>query len=302
MRRFFSVLFGLLLLLTGCSSPEPIAGPTAQPGTNRPPTQEAAPRTASMQVPPPTRTAVSAVIPPATATITTRTITAATPGSQATAQGTPTAPTVTFGAFPWTLGERSTYNVTTPDGQQIGTANVILGGELQFLTISGSFSAGENQDRYQLGFDSTSYLPNTELRTMTTGGKTTEIRTEFHSGGGTVEVVAGGVTVRNRLTLPAQYFAADQLPTLLRTIPFAAGYQGGIVVVPARGDTPVAPASITVVQQEAVKTVAGSVDCWRVTVVSANNEQQTLWYSVAAPHTLTRHEDGHYVYTLIRTQ
>lgn len=299
-RRLF-LLAGLLLVLAGCGGAAPTPG---EPGPSVAPT--AAANASSRPVPTAAGTArasatrpstVGPVIPPATGTITTRTPAPATPG--ASARPLPSAAPVAFGPAPWKPGDRTTYNVTTPDGQAAGTATFTLGGEFEAATLSANLQVGSTQDRYQIGFDGRSFAPVSELRSIVTAQGTVDIRAEYHAGGATIEVINNQGTIRHQLNLPEAYYANDQFLAILRALPFAEGYRGLLYLVPSQGDPATIATVVTVVGREDVTTPAGTIPAWRVTVdYDGASASQTLWYSVEAPNYLVRYDAGRYVYLL----
>ncbi len=297
MRIPILLIVGIALLLGGCGS---TATPTTPP--NIPPTTTAQTTGASPGATPgvvSTRTAtVSAVIPPATGTIVTRTVTAATPGAASGTSAAPSAKPITFGPVPWTVGERTSYTVTSHDNQATGTATYTIGGEFEAATISANLTLGATQDRWLIGFDGKTFTPASELRTIVNAQGTTEIRAEFRAGGATIEVIDRNGTVRNQITLPERYYAQDQFVVILRAIPFADQYQAALNLVPAQGTVAAIPTVITVTGQEAVTTPLGAINCWRVTAASAGAATQTLWYSVEAPNYLVKYDSGQLVYIL----
>jgi hypothetical protein len=240
------------------------------------------------------------VIPPATGTITTRTVPAATRASgSATTTALPAADPVTFGRVPWAVGERTSYTVTTRAGQPAGTATYTVGGEFEAATLSANLSIGATQDRYQIGFDARTFAPASQLRSIVTENGTIDIRAEYHSGGATIEVIDRNGTVRNQLTLPQVYYANDQFLVILRALPFAEGYSGSLQLVPSQGNLATIPAVVTVTGQETITTPLGPIQCWKIVAQFAGSAtQQTLWYGVGAPNYLVKYDNGRYVYTL----
>lgn len=303
MRRIPSLAAGCLLFLSACGgSPATVAPNTSTsvaPTTGAPATPVASARPSA------TRTStVGAVIPPATGTITTRTVPSATRTSgSATAAALPAADPVTFGRAPWAVGERTSYTVTTRDGQPAGTATYTVGGEFEAATLSANLAIGATQDRYQIGFDGRTFAPASELRSIVTETGTIDIRAEYHVGGATIEVIDRNGTVRNQLTLPRVYYANDQFLVILRALPFAEGYSGSLQLVPSQGNLATIPAVVTVTGQETITTSLGPIRCWKVVAHFAGSAtQQTLWYGVGAPNYLVRYDNGRYVYTLSAAQ
>lgn len=303
------LVVGLLLLLAACGSggaPPATSGsgqtaavaPTAaavNPSTAPTVTATGSPRAGA------TRTAsVGPVIPPATGTITTRTPAPASPiAAGATPRPLPSASPVAFGPAPWKPGDKTTYSVTTTDGQPAGTATYTLGGEFEAATLSAVLAVGATQDRYQIGFDGKTFAPISQLRSIVTAQGTIDIRAEFHQGGATIEVVNSQGTIRNQLTLPPVYYANDQVIVILRALPFAQGYRGLLQIVPSQGDPATIAAVVSVTGQEDVTTPAGTITAWRVEADYENGAAtQVLWYSVEAPNYLVRYDTGRYVYLL----
>lgn len=301
MRRIPSLAAGCLLFLAACGSSPATVAPTSNPSAA--PTAGAPATTVASARPSATRTGtVSAVIPPATGTITTRTVPAATRASGSATAALPAAP-VTFGRAPWTVGERTSYTVTTRDGQPAGTATYTVGGEFEAATLSANLAIGSTQDRYQIGFDGRTFAPASELRSIVTENGTIDIRAEYHAGGATIEVIDRNGTVRNQLTLPEVYYANDQFLVILRALPFAEGYSGSLQLVPSQGNLATIPAVVTVTGQETITTPLGPIQCWRVVAQFAGSAtQQTLWYGSAAPNYLVKYDNGRYVYTLSGAQ
>ncbi len=301
MRRYSPLLLTFVVLLAACGggSPATATQPTSSGATA--PASSTRPTTAVTARPSATRTStVSAVIPPATGTITTRTVAAATPASgSATARALPSASPVTFSKAPWTVGEKTTYTVTTRDGQPAGSATYTVGGEFEAATVSANLNIGATQDRYQIGFDGRTFAPASELRSIVTEQGTIDIRAEFHPGGATIEVIDRNGTIRNQLTLPQVYYVNDQFLVILRALPFAEGYQGSLQLVPSQGTLANIPTVVTVTGKEDVVTPLGTISCWRVTAdYEGAAAQQTLWYSVAAPNNLVKYDTSRYIYLL----
>jgi hypothetical protein len=299
MRDYIPVLIGIVLLLAACGggdapptvsqpSPSAVANPTATA-----PARANVPRTST----------VGAVIPPATGTITN----AHCPcghggaGERHGARLPPAAP-VAFGKAPWKVGERTSYAVTTRDGQQAGTATYTVGGEFEAATVSANLAIGATQDRYQIGFDGRTFAPASELRSIVTEQGTIDIRAEYHAGGATIEVIDRNGTVRNQLTLPQVYYANDQFLIILRALPFAEGYSGSLQLVPSQGTLTAIPTVVTVTGKETVTTPRGTIACWRVVAdFEGATAQQILWYGVDAPNYLVKYETARYIYTLTGT-
>jgi hypothetical protein len=211
----------------------------------------------------------------------------------------PSAPPVTFGKAPWAVGEKTTYTVTTRDGQPAGSATYTIGGEFEAATISASLNIGATQDRYQIGFDGRTFAPASELRSIVTEQGTIDIRAEFHPGGATIEVIDRSGTVRNQLTLPQRYYVNDQFLVILRALPFAEGYQGSLQLVPSQGTLTNIPTVVAVTGKEDVVTPLGTIPCWRVTAdYEGATAQQTLWYSVETPNNLVKYDTNRYIYLL----
>ena len=296
---------GLLLLLAACGGGGATTTNGPGPGVAESPTAAAnASARPSATVtnparPSATRTStVGPVIPPVTGTITTRTVGPATPAT-GSARPLPSASPVAFGPAPWKPGDRTTYNVTTPDGQSAGTATFTLGGEFEAATLSANLMVGGTQDRYQIGFDGKTFAPVSELRSIVTAQGTIDIRSEFHAGGATIEVINNQGTTRQQLSLPDTYYANDQFIVILRALPFAADYRGALQLVPSQGDPAWITAVVTVTGQEDVTTPAGTITSWRVEVdYEGGVATQVLWYSVEAPNYLVRYDTGRYVYLL----
>lgn len=301
MRRYFPLLVSFVVLLAACGGGSPPVATQPALSVATAPVNSARPTTMVTARASTTRSStVSAVIPPATGTITTRTVTAATPATgSATAQALPSAAPVTFGKAPWALGEKTTYTVTTRDGQAAGTATYTIGGEFEAATISANLNIGATQDRYQIGFDSRTFAPASELRSIVTAQGTIDIRAEFHPGGATIEVIDRSGTVRNQLTLPQIYYVNDQFLVILRALPFAEGYQGSLQLVPSQGTLTNIPTVVTVTGKEDVVTPLGTIACWRVTAdYEGATTQQILWYSVEAPNNLVKYDTSRYIYLL----
>lgn len=299
MRRFPSVAVGCLLFLVACGGTPATVAPI--PSNSAAPTTMANPTAPTTARPSATRTSsVGAVIPPATGTITTRTVPAATRATgSSTAAALPAVDPVTFGKAPWAVGERTSYTVTTHEGQPAGTATYTLGGEFEALTLSANLAVGSTQDRYQIGFDGRTFAPASELRSIVAETGTIDIRAEYHAGGATIEVIDRNGTVRNQLTLPQVYYANDQFLVILRALPFAEGYSGSLALVPSQGTLATIPTVVTIVGQENVITPLGTIACWKVTAQYAGSATtQTLWYGVAAPNYLVKYDTGRYIYTL----
>src|SRR5918998_1525731 len=102
---------------------------------------------------------------------------------------TATAPPVAFNPAPWRQGERTTYAIQDRGtGQQVGQATFVLGREFETDSLSANVTINQTQDRYQMGFNTRTFQPTSELRTVSTAQGTFEIRAEYHEGGATIEV------------------------------------------------------------------------------------------------------------------
>lgn len=300
---------GLLLLLAACSSggATPTTGVPGTTGAGASTAAATNPSARASAIPTgPARasatrgTVVGPVIPPVTGTITTRTIVAGSPGAgSGTPRPLPSAPPVAFAPAPWKPGDRTTYNVTTADGQAAGSATFTLGGEFESASLSADLTVGGTQDRYQIGFDARTFAPVSELRSIVTAQGTVDIRAEFHQGGATIEVIDRNGTVHNQLSLPDTYYINDQFLTILRALPFAEGYQGSLQIVPSQGDPATLTGVVTVTGQEEVTVPAGTITCWRVEAeFERGTTSQVLWYSVEDPHYLVKYNAGRYIYLL----
>ena len=213
-----------------------------------------------------------------------------------------TAPPIAFNPAPWRQAERTTYAIQDRDsGQQVGRATYVIGREFETDSLSANVTINQTQDRYQMGFDSTTFRPTAEVRTVTTAQGSLEIRAEYHQGGATIEVVNANATQRAELVLPPVYYANDQFLLLLRALPFADGYRGFLTLVPSQGNPPQIPTTVTVVGQETVDTSVGPIRTWRVEA-DFDGDKQNLWYGVEEPHYLVKYDNGRYVWLLSQVQ
>jgi len=306
-----AIVVGLLACLTACGGSAPATSNTAPGGAVLPtsegnalPTFEILGGTPAGATKSPT---VGAAIPPPTGTLTTRSVAAtrtATTGANPVASGTPgvlpAAARVTFAKAPWTQGERTAYVVTTTsDGQAAGNATYTIGGEFEAATVSANLTVGSTQDRFQLGFNGTTFAPTSEVRSIVTAQGTIDIQSEFHSGGATVQVIDRNGTTRNQLTLQDPYYMNDQYLIILRALPFAQGYQGALAVVPSQGNPAAINTVVTVTGREQITTPAGAFTCWKVVAQYEGVEAtQTLWFSADDKHYLVRYDTGRYTYAL----
>lgn len=285
MRYHWSILVLAMLLLAGCGG----AGTPASTPVES--TAPPAPATIESTVAP---TGVATLAPTTVATAP-RVITSASPPGSAVA--TPSAPPIAFGATPWTPGERTTYTIQDQSGQQAGQARYVVGREFDADSLSADVTIGQTQDRFQLGFNTKTLQPASETRTITTAQGTIEIRAEYHAGGATIEVTTATGVQRHLLNLPPIYYANDQFLLLLRALPFAPNYRGGLVLVPSQANPPTVVTTITVTGQETITTPLGPLRAWRVEA-DFGGSRQTLWYGVDAPHYLVKYDNGKYVYLL----
>lgn len=211
---------------------------------------------------------------------------------------TPVGPPVVLLASPWKPGERLAYTITTKaTGQLAGQAVFTLGREFEADSLSAKITIGATTDSFLMGFNTKTLRPVSETRTIVTASGETTIRSEFHSGGATIEVTDARGTRRAVLNLPDEYFANDQFLTLLRALPFATGYRGVVTVVPSRGSPASLPATIAVVGQETIATGLGPLLAWRVEA-DFGGAAQVMWYGVDAPHALLRYDNDKYAYVL----
>ena len=302
------------LLLAGCGGGGGVDGIGVTP-TSGPP---AAVSTGAPIAPTPAVTSTARATPTAirAATGTTRVTPTRPPGTPITGAASPTratphaaspvaavaAPPVAFEPAPWRQAERTTYAIQDRDtGQQVGQATYTIGREFETDSLSANVTINQTQDRYQLGFNTRTFQPTSEIRTVSTAQGTFEIRAEYHEGGATIEVVSAGGTQRAELVLPPVYYANDQLLLLLRALPFADGYRGFLTLVPSQGNPPQVPTTVTVVGQETVSTPLGPLRAWRVEA-DFNGNKQDLWYGVEGPHYLVKYDNGRYVWLLSQVQ
>jgi len=311
MRKRMAIIAGLLACLTACAGSAPATSGTAPGGAAVPtsgstarPTVEILGGTPAGMTRSPT---VNAAIPPPTGTLTTRVAAAtrsATTGASPMASGTPgalpEAARVAFTKAPWTQGERTTYVVTTTsDGQAAGNATYTIGGEFEAATVSANLTVGSTQDRFQIGFNGTTFAPVSEVRSIVTPQGTISIQSEFHSGGATIQVIDANGTTRNQLTLQDPYYMNDQFLIILRALPFAQGYRGALAIIPSQGNPAAINTVVTVTGQEQITTPAGTFTCWRVVAQYEGVEAtQTLWFSADDKHYLVRYDTGRYTYAL----
>jgi len=305
-----AIIAGLLACLTACGGGTPATSGTTSGGAALPPVgSSAAPTFEILGGTPGGATkspTVSAAIPPPTGTLTTRVAAAtrtATTGAGPVASGTPgvlpDAARVAFTKAPWTQGERTAYVVTTTsNGQAAGNATYTIGGEFEATTVSANLTVGSTQDRFQIGFNGTTFAPTSEVRSIITPQGTISIQSEFHSGGATIQVIDANGTTRNQLTLQDPYMN-DQFLMILRALPFAQGYQGALAIVPSQGNPAAINTVVTVTGQEQLKAPAGTFTCWKVVAQYEGVEAtQTLWFSTDDKHYLVRYDTGRYTYVL----
>ena len=87
----------------------------------------------------------------------------------------------------------------------------------------------------------------------------------------------------------------DQLPLALRSLPFAAGFEARVRLVPSLvssrvGDPRAVAGAIRVAGKERVECAAGAFDCWRVAVTWEDGGAATYFFAADAPHALVRYE------------
>ena len=311
MRKRMAIVAGLLACLTACGGGAPATSGTTAGNTMGPTTGSGTLATVEIlggtpggatKVP-----TVGAAIPPATGTLTTRvaaaprsTTAGATPAVGGTPGVLPEAAQVAFARAPWTPGERTAYVVTTTsDGQPAGNTAYTIGGEFEATTVSANLTVGNTQDRFQIGFDATTFAPISEVRSIITPQGTIAIQAEFHAGGATIQVIDANGTTRNQLTLQDPYYINDQFLTILRALPFAQGYRGALAIVPSQGNPAAINTAVTVTGRESLTTGAGTFECWKVVAQYEGVEAtQTLWYSADNKHYLVRYDTGRYTYAL----
>ena len=309
MRRGISIVL-MVLLLAGCGGggERQATTPTSEPpapavATSAPtvvsPARPATP-TVARATPVATTTAAS---PAARATATSVAASPVRATAPATSpRATPAAPPVAFNPAPWRPGERTTYTIQERDtGQQVGQASYAVGREFETDSLSATVTINQTRDRYQMGFDTRTFQPISEVRMVSAPQTTLQIRAEYHQGGATIEVVSPAGTQRAELVLPPVYYANDQFLLILRALPFADGYRGFLTLVPSQGNPPQIPTTVTVTGQETVDTPLGPIPSWRVEA-DFDGEKQSLWYGVEAPHYLVKYDNGRFVYLLSQTQ
>ena len=296
-----SIVLAAALLLGAC-------GGGANPAAGGVPTMASeatvAPTTGAAQ-PSVTRTSTAGATParagtsaPSTSAPATAAATATRGTPRAAGTASPAAPPVSFDAAPWGPGERTVYAIQASDtGQQAGQATYVLGREFDADSLSASVTIGQTVDRFQLGFDTKTFRPASEIRNISTAQGTFDIRAEFHEGGATVEVTSAGGVQRAELVLPPVYFANDQFLLLLRALPFKENYRGFLTLVPSQGNPPTIATVVTVTGQETVSTPLGPLRAWKVEA-DFEGAKQTLWYGVDAPHYLVKYDSGKYVYVM----
>lgn len=301
MRRRALIVTGLVFLLAACGGgTAPTAtsgGASTAPASAASSAASARPGGAQAATPVAGGTPSAGRAPATSATPAgaTRTVNSATPGAPL-----PSAQPVVFAPAPWEPGEKTRYTVTARDtGQPAGDATYALGREFESETLSATVNVNQTQDRFQLGFDTKSFTPVSELRSIVTPQGTIDIQAEFHQGGATVQVINREGTNHRQLVLPARYYANDQFVVILRALPFATGYQGALTFVPSQGDPPTQASVVTVTGQEEVATSFGALRCWRVEAqFEGTGAIQVLWYAVEKPHYLVKYDTGRYVYLL----
>lgn len=314
MRARIIVFTALALLLAGCGGDT--SSPTLLP-TATPPGTSATPALARLSptAPPATRSLGSATAVRAMATAATPqrspAVTRTAAGSStrvataaaATRTTPPPTPTVTaspiaFGPAPWSPGEQTVYSIQErATGRTVGQASYTLGGEFEASTISARVTIDDTRDRWQIGFDTRTLEPITEFRTIVTARGTTEVLAEFRDGAVTIVLTTDRGDRRLQFGAPPVYYASDQLPLILRALPFATGYRGTLTAITVQ-DT-LAPVAVTVVVagQETVATPLGQILAWRVET-NVVGGRQILWYGVDAPHHLVRHDIEGYTFLL----
>ena len=300
-------LLGVLALLAACSGNSAPTPAQASVPTSAPTGGSAAPVATTARATGASPTVPGAGLPPMpTNTAGPAVAVAATPATPApaTPAGTPrplpSASPVAFQPAPWEPGDRTLYEVAARDtSQPAGTASFTLGREFEADTLSAILNIGSTQDRYVMGWTAGTLAPVSELRSIVTAQGTIDVRAEYHQGGATIEVIDRTGTNVRQLNLPAKYYANDQLLMILRALPFAEGYQGSLVVVPAMGDPATQQAVVTVTGQETLTTPLGPVRSWRVEAQFENSAAvQVMWYSVETPNYLVKYDTGRYVYTV----
>lgn len=133
-------------------------------------------------------------------------------------------------------------------------------------------------------------------------GATSNLTAVATSTDGEVRVAVSGSNVGGSATTVAPPVLLDSFwPWRLSALPFAPGLvQKATLVYPSRWDPDLNANAIAVTETavvvqgvEPVSTPAGIFQAWRVTV-----DGNSAWYTVAAPHTLVKYDDGFLTYLL----
>ena len=205
----------------------------------------------------------------------------------------------------WSNGETIEYRVVDDLGNYLGYVQFAFARDGGNWVLTRSGETARLEEHFTLRLDGGTLKPISQVKTFSTAEGNLELKARYHSDKVEIEARIGEpgqkadrqAITKMSATVPPNAVDNDQLPMLLRCLPFSEGYSAEYInVVPELAlNTPV---TVKVLGREIVDTPAGLFDAWRVEV-DFGQVVHSLWYEVDSPHHLVKYDNGDAQYLLV---
>jgi hypothetical protein len=191
------------------------------------------------------------------------------------------------GTPPWPDHEVLEYRLVNEDGDRLaaGSLEVTVMGD--GTTLSQRFVSETTTDSIDVIVDSDSLKPISSVRTIENENPDDEdlIEVTYTEAGATVKVGDR----QTGLSVPEHSYDNDTSLFLWRTLPFAEGYEASYttIITNRRSRQEVV---LSVTRKETVTVPAGTFDCWRLEIATAN-ARQVAWYADTPTRPLIRYDN-----------
>lgn len=206
----------------------------------------------------------------------------------------------------WANGETIEYRVVDDFDRYLGYVNFSFHRDGGGWVLRRSGETPRIEEHFTLRLDGATLKPISQVKTVSTAEGNLDLRTRYDRDKVEVEArvarqeqkASNRAPTRVTISVPPDSIDNDQLPMLLRCLPFSPGYVAEYTnVIPELAlNTPV---TVRVLGRELVSTPAGVFDTWRVEADFGQIEH-ILWYETAAPHHLVKYDNGDAVFLLVK--
>ena len=208
---------------------------------------------------------------------------------------------------PWSHGDNVEYRVLDGSGDYLGYVNFSFSRDGWNWVLKRSGETARLEEHFVTSLDGFSLRPISQEKTLVTPDGTLEVVARYS--GNKVEITAwtgsqpsarrdGVRPDRATLSIPPDAIDNDQLPMVLRSLPFAEGYTLKCTnVIPELFLK--TPTTITVLGNDDIETAIGVFHAWKVEA-DFGQIKHYLWYQVAEPHHLVKYDNGDTLFLLAK--